>query len=527
MMMIGGLTTIKTNCETMIFPAITITLFWTSLTLIVRILRNYYEVDLFLERRGLNLDSFGQIRWSTERLNHSLQQLGRRFKHSAHTWYTIGVYTGGVLLVASLVIMTVNVSQSLLASSGSVWFTDLREAPVLLTPVIPGVNVPTSQLVFYFFAILAGGIFHEFAHAVAASALDCRLNSVGLFAMFVYPGAFVDVNEEDLLSLPPWEQLQVFCAGAWHNAVLALLALALLSSHRLFLGPFFASNANIGGGVTVVVRSSELQQLFQVHDKLLRIDDCAVNNVIDWKQCLLERIGHNSTTKSGYCLSVLEVNQVLRSSIADSDCCSPNSQSAFQCFLVHEERICLPSTAYTSLHNLAHRCDGDTDCILTSHSEKRFCMKPQLEDDSVCLFRLEVFAMTAPRRVMMYRGLPDTLWMHLLISDVSIRSIWIAQLFDTFSLNVDMIPHIWFQLWFYTASLNAAMALLNMAPVYRMDGEWALRAFVRILVGHRRFRDYFAGRDGDLVVEGIVSKVLFLGATLIALTIFFALKSLV
>jgi len=37
-----------------------------------------------------------------------------------------------------------------------------------IAPQIPGVNVPQSQLAYYFISLLISGILHEFGHAVAA-----------------------------------------------------------------------------------------------------------------------------------------------------------------------------------------------------------------------------------------------------------------------------------------------------------------------------------------------------------------------
>jgi S2P endopeptidase len=45
-----------------------------------------------------------------------------------------------------------------------------------------------------------------------------------LFLIFIYPGAYVNIREE-LRELPPLKQLKIYCAGAWHNAVLGMVRL--------------------------------------------------------------------------------------------------------------------------------------------------------------------------------------------------------------------------------------------------------------------------------------------------------------
>ena len=48
------------------------------------------------------------------------------------------------------------------------------------------------------------------------------------------------------------------------------------------------------------------------------------------------------------------------------------------------------------------------------------------------------------------------------------------------------LPHVLEQLLAYTFSVSAALALLNMAPVYGLDGEAALRSLLQL--GEPNFR---------------------------------------
>lgn len=55
--------------------------------------------------------------------------------------------------------------------------------------------------------------------------------------MFIYPGAFVNIREE-LRDLAPLKQLKIYCAGAWHNAVLGLVRALLQTSRSVLLTEF-------------------------------------------------------------------------------------------------------------------------------------------------------------------------------------------------------------------------------------------------------------------------------------------------
>ncbi len=91
---------------------------------------------------------------------------------------------------------------------------------------IPGVNVPTSHLGYYVFALLVAGILHEFGHAFAAvrysrnkyhvstnsfqlNSEKCKINSFGMFIVGVYPGAFVDIGE-GMEKLSPLSLLKMY-----------------------------------------------------------------------------------------------------------------------------------------------------------------------------------------------------------------------------------------------------------------------------------------------------------------------------
>ena len=62
-------------------------------------------------------------------------------------------------------------------------------------------------------ALLFSAIFHEAGHALCAIGEGVRMNGFGLFLMIVYPGAFVDLDTESLLSRHPLQQLRIYCAG--------------------------------------------------------------------------------------------------------------------------------------------------------------------------------------------------------------------------------------------------------------------------------------------------------------------------
>lgn len=73
-----------------------------------------------------------------------------------------------------------------------------RPTTVLL-PIVPGVTVPASHLVFIFLTLLINGIFHELGHAIAAVNEDVRVEAFGgLVHLIIFPGAFVELHTEQV-----------------------------------------------------------------------------------------------------------------------------------------------------------------------------------------------------------------------------------------------------------------------------------------------------------------------------------------
>jgi len=69
---------------------------------------------------------------------------------------------------------------------------------------------------------VCGGLFVCCFFTIKQNSERCRVSAFGLFIMYIYPGAFVDIGES-VHKLPPLAQLRIFCGGVWHNAVLAIL----------------------------------------------------------------------------------------------------------------------------------------------------------------------------------------------------------------------------------------------------------------------------------------------------------------
>ncbi|XP_045567815.1 membrane-bound transcription factor site-2 protease isoform X2 [Salmo salar] len=197
-----------------------------------------------------------------------------------------------------------------------------------LQVVVPGINLPVSQLAYFFSALLVSGVIHELGHAVAAIREQVRVNGFGVFVFVVYPGAFVDLFTTHLNLISPAQQLRIFCAGVWHNFVLCVAALCFLFLLPVLLFPVYYTGA--GALVSEVVQGSPADgpRGLSVGDMVTGLEDCDVRTVEDWNSCLTT-LTH--TPQTGYCVPTHTLQpswahgRVYRRLDTSIECCINNS----------------------------------------------------------------------------------------------------------------------------------------------------------------------------------------------------------
>ncbi|MBN3294688.1 MBTP2 protease, partial [Polypterus senegalus] len=254
----------------------------------------------------------------------------------------------------------------------------------VLQVVVPGVNLPVSQMAYFFVAILISGVIHEIGHGVAAIREQVRFNGFGMFIFIIYPGAFVDLFTTHLQLISPVQQLRIFCAGVWHNFILGLAALVSLLVLPLFLLPFYYTGA--GALITEVIEDSPAsgpRGLF-VGDLVTQLEDCRVLSVEDWHSCMKEIIYRPQT---GYCVNeatlqwVQAPNRAFKRLDGTMECCNNNSLTDI-CFTYSNNLdshlyACLPARRAIESSGI---CRSNTDCQKDFVPE--LCLIPSLENQT-------------------------------------------------------------------------------------------------------------------------------------------------
>ncbi len=438
-----------------------VTVFWFVLFVLDKLARHYRPTKASysqqLEEWGISL-SFAHVRCYTTKLNRMFQHFSNCSKSMCRAWFNLGVLIGVLLLVGSILVLSFTLCQSFITAGPS---------ERVLTPVMPGVNLPWNDIAYYLLTLAVCGIFHEFGHALAASTEQVRVNGFGLFMLFLYPGAFVDLHSDHLSVISPKRQLRIYCAGVWHNVILVLLALLFLWCLPVLLATFYTSG--VGLVVTSVPEDSVFAGKLSPNMVVTAVNSCPVYSTSEWYSCI-ETITLES--QPGYCMytDVLErepsfnINQTKILSDGSRECCAESQQDSSVCFQVFYGKgkpsayQCLTArtvSARETCHSFRD-CKGVVEyaCVFPTVSSPTKLVRISHTDGPDALFL----------------GDPRALYFAMSVSNYYPAStyspLWLPELLQTLCM--------------YIISLSSALALLNMVPAYFLDGQWALMSLVEL-----------------------------------------------
>ncbi|XP_028655271.1 membrane-bound transcription factor site-2 protease [Erpetoichthys calabaricus] len=420
-----------------------------------------HSYENWLTSNGLMLSPF-HVRWQTGLFNRLFAKWGRWNPKFLYYWFTMGMVFGIMAMFGSIVLLFKTLMQTL---SQMMYESPEGSNEQMLQVVVPGVNLPVSQMAYFFVAILISGVIHEIGHGVAAIREQVRFNGFGMFIFIIYPGAFVDLFTTHLQLISPVQQLRIFCAGVWHNFILGLAALVFLLLLPVFLLPFYYTGA--GALITEVIEDSPAsgpRGLF-VGDLVTQLEDCRVVSVEDWHSCMKEIIYRPQT---GYCVNeatlqwVQAPNRAFKRLDGTMECCNNNSLTDI-CFtysnnLESHLYACLPARRAIESSRI---CRSNTDCQKDFVPE--LCLIPSLENQTR-LIRVK----HQPQMDMLFVGYP----LHLQYA-VSITNFVPRHGFLHFDLPVVMETFCK-----YVISLSGALAVINAVPCFALDGQWILSSFL-------------------------------------------------
>lgn len=402
----------------------------------------------FLTRKGLSV-KFLQIRFVTNRFNNTFVHWTRGTRLKLWSlWFDAGsIITVGIIPLSIIVLIS-----TLWTSfwSGSV-------APgSSLEPVLPGVNVPASEFVFYFTAILIASLIHEAGHAVAASLASVQLEGLGVALFAVIPVAFVELSTENFSRCDVRHRLRIVCAGVWHNIMLAAFCTALLMSQSILLAPFCIT----GSGATVWSSTSSEQNMLTSGDLIESVNGCPVTGKQSWRQCIANVC---LTNQSGFCLTDDFIRRERFHSLDPDHCCAEDLNRSL-CFTdSRDENYCLPARLVIDNHVT---CDDDTGCRRQS-----LCFKPREAVNQTRVFHVK----RRDKNSFIFLGTGFQLLSSVRITDCESRFWWTP---------ISMIESC-DSLIRYLISFSLALAVLNVVPCIHLDGQFIIAVLCEMILSDR------------------------------------------
>lgn len=442
----------------------------TWIALVLGFWSSVYLIDVFLKTKSHFNESYqnlqqrwgfqiltAQIRWYTTRLNRWIFRMGQCFPKFTFYWFEMGMWFGIICIFASVALLVMTLLKA---------FTEEKPEQVL-TPVMPGVNVPVQHLSYFFAVLLVSGVLHELGHAIAAVREQVRINGFGIFVMVVYPGAFVDLHTESLMAISPKRQLKIYCAGIWHNFVLVLLGIILLVSLPTTMSLLYTTGEGVV--ITDLAKNSPVAgpRGLSIGSRLKSINGCPLLTADDWGRCLSATVFY---PQNGYCQQIGKMQdgdntvQLYKGLGGQVECCRNDSASDL-CFYyqigssqenIQKKYQCLTARKTTE----AARCHKNSDCLQV---RKTVCVHPSLDNTSRLI---RVLHDKGPP--VLYVGDPYLFGFTVSVSGYipkyNILPFYLPQTIDTFCK--------------YLISLSGALAILNAVPCYALDGQWIFQAFI-------------------------------------------------
>ncbi|EEZ98063.1 membrane-bound transcription factor site-2 protease [Tribolium castaneum] len=422
---------------------------------------SHYGYIQFLKGTGLEIKLF-QFSWTTTAFNKLLLKWGSHNTKFLNLWFNLGLCVSLVLLPASIYLLLVAFFQNFLSSASG------EES--IIQPVVPGINLPASEMGYYSLTLLISSVLHELGHALGAVQEDVNVINVGANVIFILPVAYVNLNSDKLFSLNPWKRLKILCAGVWHNLLIALVAYLLYTSLPSVFSPFF----NFGKGV-VVTEFEAKSPIFgnrglNVGDLILKINDCEVDDENAWYKCLVAL----RTKKPAFCIEgdvVRDLDESVHLKHSESgivSCCHSENKGKLCFEYLDSKDSILELPPYACLPGRPAIEASTNFCISDPHvcPKDTYCFRPILTNNTN-LFKIK----RVNKNDVIYIG-P--------VSDL-VRTVTVSSYVPKYSFLGTRIPDVTTKFLGYLAMFSMGLALVNILPCLFMDGQHITNTLFHII----------------------------------------------
>lgn len=333
------------------------------------------------------------------------------------------------------------------------------------------------------------------------------IEHVAVFLACLVPGALIALNEESLQLLPPVRALRIYCAGIWHNVVCCTGCYLLLMLFPVILYPFYFQSQN--PVVLDVDSKSPLAGHLRPGDSILEVAGLQLHSPEDWVEFLhglhVQELSYSTDTRGanlliedlslksslhiatqGFCVfkeNYTKHHRSLHGSACSKDAllfyevpcagttsASMNSSQAIFCLKATDVVKCPTCSRLQKSEFSSHpcRCLENSSCLLPILDYGEVLINIKLQQSSLEQCTLKVTNISC-QQSLVFVGFPKDLFHCVQLTKYWPRQLLLFGLFAVSSWG--RFPNVLERLLTYTFSISAAMALLNSAPVFYLDGE--------------------------------------------------------
>lgn len=414
-----------------------------------------YPYLKLLDGLGLKISYF-TLKWKSKAFNRLILKWGNARPQFLKLWFLLGIYTTLALLPIAICILFYSIFEIIFKHN-------FYDSPPLVTPVIPGLNLPASELGYYSITILICSIVHELGHALAAVLEDLSILKLGCNIYFIFPVAFVSISTEKLSTISFKKRLGIFCAGVWHNVFLSFIFYLLYYSLPSLFSPFY--NTGDGVSVTHINKNSPIlgPNGLLLNDVISEINNCKIRSQDDWFLCL----NNNENLLPAVCIESDIVNTLDESvplkhgSSGYVECCdSSNTKNlCFEYIDLENNELELPGHACLPGRVIMEK--SANFCTTKPHvcPSNFYCFKPILPNNTF------IFKIVTSTKNVIYLGHPNDLYQTIQVSSYISKS-------NTVSVA---LPDIITKFARYVVVVSLGLAFINVLPIMYMDGEYILQ----------------------------------------------------
>ncbi|MEM2444740.1 MAG: M50 family metallopeptidase [Sulfolobales archaeon] len=158
-------------------------------------------------------------------LGRSMEPRSRRSEIFSRTVGFVGMVNVAVLIILFYWIIipsAVDIFKTLMGTQ------EVVAAPFV--PVVPGVTIKGSNIIYFLVGICVAVVAHECLHALTALNEGIKVQSWGFGLFLIFPFAYVRIDDEEFNKSSLSSKVKVLSAGVLSNTVLALILLASINS---------------------------------------------------------------------------------------------------------------------------------------------------------------------------------------------------------------------------------------------------------------------------------------------------------